>query len=81
MDVSRTIAHMVDEMRLRQAREEAHRARLEFLRADLLGGDCDSPARQVRDAETRARLIEASLVAEARTGLIEASLAADRRRH
>jgi len=66
MDVGRVIAHKVDERRLRQARDEAHRARLEFLRADLLGGDCDSPARHVRDAEGRARLIEASLAVGSR---------------
>jgi hypothetical protein len=62
MVVGRVIAHKMDELRLRQARDEAHRARLEFLRADLFGGDCDTPARHVRDAEARARRIEDSLV-------------------
>ena len=67
MDIARSLSTMVDEMRLRQAREEAHRARLEFLRADVLGGDCDAPARHVRDAVARARHLEASLEAARRT--------------
>jgi hypothetical protein len=61
MDIARSVTEMVDEMRLRQAREEVYRARLEFLRADLLDGNCDVPARHVRAAEARARQIETEL--------------------
>jgi hypothetical protein len=61
MDIARTIAQRVNEIRLQQALEEAHRARLAFLRVDAFDGDCARCARKVCEAEERAARLEASL--------------------
>jgi hypothetical protein len=61
IDVGRTIAVRVNELRLQAALEEAHRARLAFLREDFFDGDCDRCARKVREAEARAARLEAAL--------------------
>jgi hypothetical protein len=61
MDLGRSVAIRLHELRLEQARADAHRARLEFLRADLLDGDCAAAARHVREAVCRADKLEADL--------------------
>ena len=61
MDIARSISQRVNEIRLQQALEEAHRARLAFLREDLFDGDCARCARKVRRAEARAARLEAAL--------------------
>jgi hypothetical protein len=61
MSVARTIASRVDELRLRQARAEAHRAMLDFLRADWFDRDIDRPAHRVALATARAEQIEAAI--------------------
>ncbi|HYO43179.1 MAG TPA: hypothetical protein VES19_08280 [Candidatus Limnocylindrales bacterium] len=62
IDVGRTIATRLNELRLQAALEEAHRARLAYLREDLFDGDCDRCARKVREAEERAARLEAVAV-------------------
>jgi hypothetical protein len=59
--IARTIALRVNEIRLHQALEEAHRARLAFLREDAFDGNCARCARKVREAEARASRLEATL--------------------
>jgi hypothetical protein len=61
MTIARTIALRVNEIRLQQAIDEAHRAKLAFLREDLFDGDCERCARKVRLAEARADRLEATL--------------------
>jgi hypothetical protein len=61
MTIARTIALRVNEIRLQQAIDEAHRAKLAFLREDLFDGDCERCARKVRQAEARADRLEATL--------------------
>ncbi len=61
IDIGRTIAARVNELRLRAALEEAHRARLAFLRADQFDVDCARCVRRVREAEARAARLEAAL--------------------
>jgi len=61
MQVARSITQRVNEIRLRQAIDAAHRARVDVLRQDLRDADCDRCARRVRAAEARARSLEASL--------------------
>jgi hypothetical protein len=61
LDLGRSVTIRLCELRLDQARASAHRARLEFLRADLLDGDCVTAARHVREAVTRAADLEADL--------------------
>jgi peptide subunit release factor RF-3 len=60
-DIGRTIALRINELRLQQALEEAHRARMAFLREDLFDGDCERCMRKVREAEARAARLQASL--------------------
>lgn len=59
MDIARTLTTRVNEIRLHQALEEAHRARLQFLREDYFDGDCDRCVRRVRAAEERVHRLEA----------------------
>jgi hypothetical protein len=59
VSIARTLASHIDEFRLRQARAHAHRARLEFLRTDWLGGDLDRPSRRVVLATARVEELEA----------------------
>ena len=66
MSIARSIVTHVEEIRLRQAREQAHHARLEFLRADWFGGDVDTPAHRVALATARADQIEAEIRRERR---------------
>jgi hypothetical protein len=66
MDIARTVATRLNEIRLQQALSEAHRARLEFLREDLFDGDCASCVRRVRDADARVRRLEAVLAGRRR---------------
>lgn len=61
MTLGRTVHIRFAELLLEQARSEAHRARLDFLRADLTGGDCDAAARHVQKAQARARALEGDL--------------------
>jgi hypothetical protein len=61
MGIARGIASRVDELLLRQARAEAHRARVDFLRADWLDRDVDRPARRVAAATARVERLEAAL--------------------
>jgi hypothetical protein len=61
IDIGKTIATRVNELRLRAALEEAHRARLAFLREDQFDGDCARCVRRVREAEARAARLEAAL--------------------
>ena len=61
IDFGKTIAVRLNELRLQAALEEAHRARLAFLREDFFDGDCDRCARKVREAEARAARLEAAL--------------------
>ncbi len=61
MTIARSIALRVNELRLQAALEEAHRARLAFLREDLFDGDCARCVRKVRAAEERALRLEAQL--------------------
>ncbi len=61
IDIGKTIATRLNELRLRAALEEAHRARLAFLREDLFDGDCARCVRKVREAEARAARLEAAL--------------------
>jgi hypothetical protein len=61
MHIARSIAQRLNELRLQQAVEAAHRARVDYLRQDLRDGDCDRCARRVRAAEARARSLEAAL--------------------
>jgi hypothetical protein len=61
MTIARSIALRVNELRLQAALEEAHRARLSFLREDLFDGDCARCVRKVHAAEERARRLEAQL--------------------
>jgi hypothetical protein len=61
VSIARILAAHVDEYRLRQARAHAHRARLEFLRADWLGGDLDRPSRRVVVATARVEHLEAAV--------------------
>jgi hypothetical protein len=61
IDVGKTIATRLNELRLQAALGEAHRARLAFLREDLFDGDCARCARKVREAEARAARLEAAL--------------------
>ncbi len=61
IDFGRTIAVRVNELRLQAALEEAHRARLAFLREDLFDGECARCVRKVREAEARAARLEAAL--------------------
>ncbi len=61
MTLGRTVHIRFAEMLLEQARAEAHRARIDFLRADLTGGDCDSAARHVQVAQGRAKALEADI--------------------
>ncbi len=61
IDIGKTIAVRVNELRLQAALDEAHRARLAFLREDLFDGDCEHCARKVREAEARAARLEAAL--------------------
>lgn len=63
MDIARSIVSRVNELRLRQALEGAHRARLAFLREDLYDDDCVHCARRVRAAEERVHRLEARLAA------------------
>ena len=61
IDIGKTIAARLNELRLKAALEEAHRARLAFLREDLFDGDCARCVRRVREAEARAARLEAAL--------------------
>jgi lipoprotein NlpI len=61
MDIGKVIAVRVNELRLQAALDEAHRARLAYLREDLYDGDCERCARKVREAEARAARLEAAL--------------------
>ena len=67
IDIGKTIATRVNELRLKAALEEAHRARLAFLRADQFDGDCARCVRRVREAEARAARLEAAF-RDARSG-------------
>jgi hypothetical protein len=60
IDFGRTITVRVNELRLQAALEEAHRARLAYLREDGFDGDCDRCARKVREAAARAARLEAA---------------------
>lgn len=66
MSIARSIATRVEELRLRQARAEAHRAMLDFLRADWFDEDVDGPAHRVARARARSRRLEDALRAERR---------------
>ncbi|MFN8631655.1 MAG: hypothetical protein U0838_15465 [Chloroflexota bacterium] len=59
MSIARALASHIDEFRLRQARADAHRARLDFLRADWFGGDLEQPSRRVVLATARVEHLEA----------------------
>jgi hypothetical protein len=61
MSIARYLVHHLDELRLRQARADAHRAMLDFLRADWFDGDVDAPARRVALATERAERLEAAI--------------------
>jgi hypothetical protein len=61
IDFGKTIAVRLNELRLQAALEEAHRARLAYLREDLFDGDCERCVRKVREAEARAIRLEAAL--------------------
>jgi len=61
IDLTKAIAVRVNELRLEAALEDAHRARLAFLREDVFDGDCGRCARKVREAEARAARLEAAL--------------------
>jgi hypothetical protein len=61
IDFGKTIALRLNELRLQAALEEAHRARIAYLREDLFDGDCERCARKVRAAEARAARLEAAL--------------------
>jgi hypothetical protein len=61
IDFGKTIAVRLNELRLQAALEEAHRARLAYLREDLFDGDCERCVRKVREAEARATRLEAAL--------------------
>jgi hypothetical protein len=61
MDIARVIATRVNELRLQAALDDAHRARIAFLREDLFDGDCARCARKVRAAEERVRRLEAAM--------------------
>lgn len=61
MGIARSIVLRIDELRLRQARAEARRAMVDFLRADWLDIDTDRPARRVALATARAARLEAAL--------------------
>ena len=61
IDFGKTIAVRLNELRLQAALEEAHRARLAYLREDLFDGDCERCARKVREADARAARLEAAL--------------------
>ena len=61
IDFGKTIAVRLNELRLQAALEEAHRARLAFLREDFFDGDCDRCAGEGREAEARAARLEAAL--------------------
>lgn len=66
MSIARSIAHHVEELRLRQARADAHRAMLDFIRADWFGEDVDRPARRVAMATARVEQLEAAIHRERR---------------
>jgi hypothetical protein len=61
IDIGRTIAIRLNELRLQAALDEAQRARIAFLREDLFDGNCARCVRKVREAEERAARLEASL--------------------
>lgn len=61
MQIARSIVTRLDELRLRQARAEAHRAMLDFLRADWFDEDLDRPAHRVAVATARADQLEAAI--------------------
>jgi hypothetical protein len=66
LSIAKVIASRVDELRLRQARSVAHRARLEFLRADWLGADLDRPSHRVVVATARVEHLESCVRRERR---------------
>jgi len=66
VSIARTLAARIDELRLRHARTRAHRARLEFLRADWLGADLDTPSRRVVRATARVEHLESVVRRERR---------------
>jgi hypothetical protein len=66
VSIARTLVSRVDEFRLRQARADAHRARLEFLRAEWFGGDLDRPSRRVVLATARVEQLESAARRERR---------------
>ena len=66
MSIARSIASHLDELRLRQARADAHRARLEFLRGDWNGSDLRTPSRRVVLATARLEQLESNVRRERR---------------
>lgn len=63
MEIARSFVSRFNEIRLQRALDQAHRARLEFLREDLYDGDCPRCARRVQVAEERVRRLEARVEA------------------
>jgi hypothetical protein len=61
MEIARSVTRRVNEIRLQQALEQAHRARLSFLRQDHYDGDCATCVRRVREAEAQVHRLEALL--------------------
>jgi hypothetical protein len=66
MHIARSVSQRFNEIRLQQAIGDAHRARIEFLRADLFDADCSRCLRRVRDADARVRRLEAALTRSGR---------------
>jgi len=67
MSIARSIVGRVDELRLRQARADAHRARLAFLRADWRGSDLRTPSRRVVLATARLEQLQSSVQRQRRS--------------
>jgi hypothetical protein len=63
MEIARSLVNRLNEVRLQRALEQAHRARLAFLREDQYDGDCPRCARRVQAAEDRVRELEARIAA------------------
>jgi hypothetical protein len=61
VDIARTVALSVNSVLLEQARAAAYRARLDFLAADLVDGDCDAAVRRVQAADARVARLETGL--------------------